>query len=561
MIGKFFVLRLSPGIIFGLQLVSLHAQAAWKPLPPLNIPLEATGTFCEIRSNHFHSGIDYRTQQKEGLPVFAIEEGVLSRIYIQPGGYGKMLAIAHPNGYTSVYAHLRDFLPEWERLADSFRIAEKQNRLDVQIIHLKIPVKKGQRIGYSGNTGSSTGPHLHFEIRETSTQLALDPFDFGLSPPDNQVPVFEQFGYYQAQRDKAGGVQIGPLQSLAPGNFPTVLISDTGLVGFAAIVFDRQKAGGFKNGLRKLELWEDNNLIFRMELDQLDFRETRYINAHIDYPASLSGKKWRRFFRLPNDLLSNYEIKNQLNGLLNIRHEQTRILRLIAFDQAGYQASIRFTLKGLGGPVKLLEEPNVFAGKRDSIFSCGASLVLSEKSLYQNEFFPVRCTGERGPAGFPTYLLGSSFVPVHDYVFVYLPIPEGAASLANYLCAAVKYKGKYTYCDSQRAGGFIQSRTNDLGEYTLLIDSLPPVLSVSTFTGQYTAGQKLMFKLIDDFSGVGNWEVRVHGKFIPADLSLSGALTFRLPDLPEGKYSLCVMASDRRGNSMSWERNILLLPR
>jgi hypothetical protein len=535
-----------------------YSQKAWTPHPPLNIPLEATGTFCEIRSNHFHSGIDYRTQQKEGLPVFAIEEGVLSRIYIQPGGYGKMLAIEHPNGYTSLYAHLRDFSPEYERIADSLRIELKQNKIDVSVQHLNIKIQRGQRIGYSGNTGSSTGPHLHFEIRETSTQHALDPFDFGLSPPDNQAPVFEQFGYYSAFKSKSGGLRIGNLQSLPPGNFPTTLLVDTGLIGFAAIVFDRQKTGGFKNGLRKLELWEESSLIFRVEFDRLDFSQTRYINAHIDYPASLSGKKWRRYFKLPNDLLANYKVGNQLMGFIHLKDGESRVLRLMAFDQAGQQASIRVTVKGSAGPVKGLAGPNVLAGKSDSLISCGASIVLTAKSLYQDEYFSKECLSENGPGGFPVYTLGSPLVPVHDYVNVYLPVPAGVSELKNYLCVAVNYKGKFVYCDSEANENYIKARSNDLGKFTLIIDSLAPVLSFSSFTGVYRPSQKIRMNLKDDFSGIKSWEVRVNGQFIPADLSLSGELVFAVPRLNYGSYALCIMATDKRGNAMSWERSILI---
>jgi hypothetical protein len=514
----------------------------WEPIFPMHTAPEVTGSFCEIRSNHFHSGVDFRTEQREGLEVMAIDSGYISRIYIQPGGYGNMLMVRHSNGLSSLYGHLQDFTPEIRQYADSLRVVQRKNTLDTMFTHTRFPVKKGQVIAKSGNTGSSTGPHLHFEIRESATQVALDPFRFGIGPSDKEVPLFEKLGIYSIQGtpDLYRALELDVLPGAmmhSQGNritsYPETLLVVPGWYGLAAMVFDRQKASGFKNGPNRLEMWVEDKNVFSMDFTRLDFNETRYINAHVDYPASLQGAKWRRFFRLPNDRLSNY-VGMVNNGLIKVESDKSIRISLIAKDYAGNESKLNLVLYGKGSSGTVFTgDWNVLPGKSDSILGCGAALVYGKASFYQPEWLEVKCADYRGPGGNPVYSVGSSRIPVHDEVSVYLPVPQIFPEHISKWVGAVKYKGRFVPCKSVPSGNFIKLNGNDLGDFTLILDTIAPQV-MGTFIPKegWVAGKAYSLQLKDDFSGITQWEVWFGDEFVPADLSNSGLLRFRVP----GKY-------------------------
>jgi murein DD-endopeptidase MepM/ murein hydrolase activator NlpD len=173
-----------PYILLLLISASLYGQRSL-PLDyfrsPLDIPLSVTGSFGEIRPNHFHSGADFKVQGKEGLPVFAVADGWVSRIKISPVGFGNALYIDHPNGFTSVYGHLFGYNDTISTYAHKMQYVRKSFEVDLFPItnHDTLWIKKGDLIGFAGNSGSSFGAHLHFELRNTASERIINPLLFG----------------------------------------------------------------------------------------------------------------------------------------------------------------------------------------------------------------------------------------------------------------------------------------------------------------------------------------------------------------------------------------------
>ena len=224
---------------------------------PLDIPLILSGTFGELRSNHFHAGIDIKTQQRQGLPVYAVEDGTVSRIKISHWGYGKALYIAHPNGYTSVYAHLQKFGPEIEAYVKKLQYEKQRYEVEVFPQYGELTVSKGDTVAYSGNTGGSSGPHLHFEIRNSMDEKPTNPLLYGFSVRDATNPnITGLFAYPLSDSAQVNQSQKRieiPFSRQADGTYLAEPVTASGLIGFGIETYDRQDLAANKNGVYRVE--------------------------------------------------------------------------------------------------------------------------------------------------------------------------------------------------------------------------------------------------------------------------------------------------------------------
>jgi len=282
---------------------------------PLGIPLVLASNFGELRPNHFHMGLDFKTNSKIGYKLYSIEEGYVSRIKVSPYGYGNVIYIDHPNGITSVYGHCSEFKGEIDSIVRAKQ--EKEQDFAVEVFPGKgvIKVTKGQVIGLSGNSGGSTGPHLHFEVRDTETEHALNPLIFGFDLADSKPPTIRGVKVYGLTKDgyrypnKATskivvkgkyGYYIGNNEVNIPANYCT----ETGGIGIALDVIDKLDGAGNNCGLYGSYLIVNNDTVFGQKTDRVPFESTRYVNSHKDYEAYQTlSKKYHKCFRTrENDL-------------------------------------------------------------------------------------------------------------------------------------------------------------------------------------------------------------------------------------------------------------------
>ena len=259
---------------------------------PLGIPLQLSAIFGDIRPNHFHMGLDFKTNQKEGIPVHSISDGFISRIKISPVGYGKVLYIDHPNGITSVYAHCAAFSKEITSFLEPFQVEAFSNNIDIKLKKDEFPVMKGQLIALSGNSGSSTGPHLHFEIRDTKTEHGLNPLLYGFSIADNSAPAIQAIKLYAVDekgyqipgrslifnvRKAAGGYSIPENKITIPKDF----VPNYGQLAFAVSGSDQiGSAGTF--GLFENICLVNKDTLFHSIYNRISFDDSRYVNSHQD---------------------------------------------------------------------------------------------------------------------------------------------------------------------------------------------------------------------------------------------------------------------------------------
>jgi murein DD-endopeptidase MepM/ murein hydrolase activator NlpD len=329
---------------------------------PLDIvPPALAGSFGELRANHFHSGIDFRTNQRQGYPVYAIADGYISRLRVQNSGFGLALYINHPNGYTSVYGHLHRFSPKIAQQVKSIQYQKKSYEIDEFPNSMLIPVHKGEVIAYSGNTGSSGGPHLHFEIRDTKTEATINPQLFGIEIPDNIPPVI--YSMYAYRLNKKPFNEFTPKQYYqvlgSSGNYRLSGISTINLngeIGFGIVATDRHNGASGLNGVYSIELELDGRLVFVSSLEKFEFENSKGINSHIDYPTYLNTKRSiQKSFVDPGNPLKIYSnLVN--NGRIEFTDGKLHQLKYTITDSRGNKSTLAFQVQADSKPVTMSPE-------------------------------------------------------------------------------------------------------------------------------------------------------------------------------------------------------------
>ena len=316
---------------------------------PVKIPISLSATFAELRSNAFHAGVDIRTQGVEGKEVFAVADGYVSRIGVSPYGYGKVLYITHNDGFTSVYAHMSKF----NKMITDF-VKDKQYKYEsfAQNIMLKeneFPIKRGDFLGFTGNSGSSGGPHLHYEIRYTKTQEPINPLYFGLKIKDTKKPVIKGLAIYPLENSIVNNndttIYLNVNYKEGVYSLDNSIFTVSGDIAFGINVYDQADGANNKNGPYSIELFADNELIFNIISDKYSYNETRYINSLIDYSRYIKNKE--RFVRTEIDKYNNLGLYETRKGVVPVNQGDTINMKYVVKDYNGNKSVLNFTLIGV----------------------------------------------------------------------------------------------------------------------------------------------------------------------------------------------------------------------
>jgi murein DD-endopeptidase MepM/ murein hydrolase activator NlpD len=319
---------------------------------PLDFNLSVSGNFGEIRTDHFHSGIDIRTQGVTGKKVFAAAGGYISRIKIETGGYGKTLYVTHPNGLMTVYAHLDHFTPEIEKYVKYRQYEEKTHAINIFPLKSDFPVNAGQHIAYSGNTGYSFGPHLHFEVRNAATQNIRNAllYDFDIS--DEVPPKMFSVCLYPAgdnswvnnSQDKLIIPLSGENGNYRIRNEQSLFVS--GKIGFGIEAYDYLDGTASRCGIYIIELYVDSSMVFSCRMDEFSFNESRYINSFVDYgEKQRTGRNIQKAFIDPNNRLSVYD-HHLNNGLVVFSDDKSHLISFVLKDAYFNTSRLDFTVTG-----------------------------------------------------------------------------------------------------------------------------------------------------------------------------------------------------------------------
>ncbi len=535
---------------------------------PLDIPLILSGTFGELRGNHFHSGIDIKTQGAVGQKVHAAADGYVSRINISPFGYGNAIYITHPNGYVSVYAHLQGFNDSIASIIKWVQYKRKSFAIEYFPDKTNIKVKKGDIIGFSGNSGSSGGPHLHFEIRKERNAHPINPFLFGIKVEDHQYPqisrlaIYDYITSYYQQIKEYKLKQTTRKAKLATDD--TIEVGQKFYVGVQSI--DKQDGAINKNGLYKLEYYIDSTLFFTFMVNELSFAEKRYINSYIDYKSYKKNKiKYQRSFVQPNNKLLNISnVKN--HGLIELKDDKVHKVKVIASDYAGQKTILVFNVKRRKQGLKYKEiEGTLFKWDNNNIYKYkdkSMSFSIPKGALYDNIRFYASKTKNSYTSYSDLYRIYDTGVPLHKYCNITIKADSSLTpSLQAKACIlSLTNKGGFYYEGGTYKDGFVSTRTRSFGNYLIGVDTIAPIIkNQNVYNGKNITKQKsINFKVTDDLSGIKKYTASLDGKWILLAYDPKKRNMYYLIDdhFPKGKHLFKITVTDAKGNRSSVKMNL-----
>ena len=504
-------------IIFSIIPWLIHAQTKYPTnyfSNPLEIPLILNGNFGESRSNHFHSGIDIKTQLKEGLKVFSVAKGNISRIKIAHGGFGKAIYVSHPNGYTTVYAHLKKFNNSIEEFVKKIQYKKQSYEVDLYLNTSDLKVFNNEVIGFSGNTGSSSGPHLHFETRKTVNQKALNPLLFGIEIKDTRRPVVNSL--YMYKKLKSGSISLPykvVLNKINDSTFATKKIKVNGLVSFGLSGFDRQDLAKNKNGIYEISTFLNENLINSMKFDSFFFEESIKINSLIDYSFFVENRKriLKLFLEDENDL-SIYSTKNK--GFVDVKQKTELLFKIVAKDIKGNSISINVPLDYENMVKATLTNPQgvSYSKKIENIIENDFEFKNSHVNIPKNTFLKNRKIKIEHPND--TLKIINPYIPLYKNIKIKFKNPNN--NKGNYL-AVKDYNNKELFASSKlNPLNYFELKTKKFGLYFIKNDSLSPEISPLNFkNGDWVSNKKyLKFKILDKQSGIKKYKGKINGKWM-----------------------------------------------
>ena len=551
-------------LIFFLLLCScLHSQTESFPLypNPVKIPVYLSATFAEIRTNAFHAGVDIRTQGVEGKEVFAVADGYVSRIGVSPFGYGKVLYITHDDGFTSVYAHLSKFN---KKIGEFVKMKQYENKSFSQNILLEedeFPIKRGDFLGFTGNSGGSGGPHLHYEIRYTDTQEPVNPLFFGLKIKDNIKPCIKGLAIYPLENSIVNG-STSPFYTYSLDN-PSFEFG--GDIAFGINVFDQADGSNNKNGPYSIELFADEKLIFSITSYKYSYSETRYVNSLIDYSYFINNKE--RFIRTEIDEFNKLSVYDVKDGIVAVNQGDTLNMKYVVKDYNNNVSILPFTLIGVESPE--IEQNNIlpnlsyniFDGKSSDINLNGFEAHIPKNAFYRDVTLSVsKIDTIQNIFSDYAYRLGSDEIPLHKKIKIRIKVAEEFVDDTLLYVASVDKNGKLSYLGNKYNDDFIEAQTNVLGTYLIAKDDIKPAIKPLNFKsiGLITDNWSLRLEIEDKESGIDKYEMLVNGEWVLAEYDAKNKLLIYQIDnhIKKGHNTLEVIVTDMLGNKCVYSTNL-----
>ena len=480
---------------------------------PIEIPLALSGNFAELRGGHFHAGVDIKTKGRQGLKVNAVEKGSIRRIRVSTTGYGKSLYLEHNNGLTTVYAHLQKFAPKIESFIKSIQYEKQTFEVQKFLRKGELTVTQGELIGYSGNTGGSFGPHLHFEVRDSDTQLPLNPLRMGLPVKDTQRPQLRQLYLFD---EKETLYHMVPLQKMSDSVYRTDLIQTQGKIGFGLGMFDRQDFSYNRNGIYKVELILNGRTVYSYQLDQIDFKDQKFIPLFIDYPLLKTNK--RRIYKLFTPKHSELSFLSDVpsDGVVTIQEGKSYQLKIVIADFQGNRSYLETYIDGKQslhsiGPYKVDANTHSLLPERDYLIDFGKKGVYFSKESFFNPA-AIRC--EPSPSGLDIEL---PLVPVRKDFEVFFTPPSGdSLKIAQTAIIRTNEKGEISFLNTQKNKERWEAKTKEGGRFHLGRDRIDPLVEPVNFKeGQWLSRFRYLKIRIDDSdSGIQSYRGTLNGHWI-----------------------------------------------
>lgn len=502
---------------------------------PLNVPLSISGNYGDVRASSFHFGIDYTTNGSRGLPVFAIDSGYVSRLKVEAGGYGKAIYITHASGITSVYAHLDSFSPAITRFVREKQYQMQSFAQDIMLEQEQFRVKKGEIIGYSGNSGQSTGPHLHFELRKTENQNTIQPYIFSFHPRDTIPPFIDKVllypRFYYLSKDPIPAISVSSGKNMKISSYKSTFksreyklldsiwrVPKEFYIGILA--YDKLEDNARQLSFYSSRVWLDTTLIFELVLDELPFSEMGWVNGLIDFQRKRLQKE-NIFFQFLYPGFRPMPVKKAVNnGLIVIKDTLVHQLTVEVADFTGNTAVMRFKVQRLNTEKNtpknsaIGSQTIIPAGVTRKIQLSRANVIFFPNSLYTNSKIKVRSV-RRSSLYIGYYIeVGHEAIPLKSPItleFNLAPIPHQYWPKLR----IVKLMGNgMESIGGEVDGTTLKAKTKVLGNFSLALDTIPPTIEFLNVKENATASKFIQARVRDNLAGIRSWAGYIDGQWV-----------------------------------------------
>lgn len=534
---------------------------------PLNLPVSMSGDFGEIRPNHFHSGIDLRTDGKTGEAVYAPADGYVSRVNISPWGGGKVLYITHPNGYRTAYMHLDEFCGAIGKFVHDYQYEHQVYAFDIDLPVDSFKVKKGELVARSGNTGGSMGPHLHYDIRYASNDQPINPLYFGIKYSDPIAPTIVNIKLYPSDRRttlEGTNRELWLTERVTKGKKAVNVRRDTVVVAgsfYAGIyTYDQMEAGSSKNGVESIDLYIDGKIFWHYSVPTFLFEETRAINAIIDYPQYRKNREYYIVTRFLRGNRNNWSYATNGNGHIRFDDDELHRLEYQVSDLKGNITKRAFFVRSK--PSALLPDTDMthieMAGdpityfKRFAKSYDGFRVEIEPYTVYESDYLTHHSSNDGGRLS-QRHTIGLKLYPLppHHPIRITMPVPPTAPAHLQSKLLIVCINGKdCSACVTQREGNNLTATCRSFGGFAVRLDTVPPTIKPTGFAdGKTITASTFSVKIGDNLSGVDKYACYINGAWQLAEYDgKSASLIVKSELLKKGSNEVVFRVSDQVGN-------------
>jgi hypothetical protein len=528
---------------------------------PLSIPMKLAGNFGELRPNHYHMGFDIKTNARENLPVYSAADGYIGRIKIEPYGFGRAIYVVHPNGFTTVYAHLNAFNPTLEKWVKDQQYQQQSWKVFLELTPDLFPVKKGDFLAYSGNTGGSQAPHVHFEVRRTNGDVNVNPFLFGFPVADNVPPVLQRLAVYDRTRSVyEQSPRVYPVRAVSGSSYlpsPSVITVASPLVSFGIGAYDTQTGSTNHNGIFESTLLVDAEPVVGFRMDNISYNDTRDLNAHIDYKTKSQGGAFlQHLSELPGYMNGIYK-RNKGNGVVDVSDGEVHEISIVVKDASGntstlkYKVQYKFNEHDQELPVTSAKKfyPQMMEGYESE--EC--EFYIGERCLYDSVHIRYnKAANTNAQVVSSIHTIGAAYIPLRDSMLVRIqPVrsltdAEKSRTIMQWFAGTKKEVQKV-----QWQGNWASARFRDLGNFQLVVDVEPPVVTPVGFAdgSNVSKASRIVFTVADNFDRIKNVRTELDGKWLRFTNDKGRTFIYHFDEkCMSGQHQLKIRAEDEAGN-------------
>jgi hypothetical protein len=544
---------------------SLYAQSEYPQdyfRNPLDITLVLSGTFGELRSSHFHAGLDIKTQGKEGLKIYTAAEGYVSRIKISHFGYGKALYITHPNGYTTVYGHIQKFSKRLESYIKTCQYDKESYEVEVFPSSEELLIDGNEVIAYSGNTGGSGGPHLHYEIRDNQ-ERPINPLLFGVEVKDSKAPFVS--GIYAYPKDENaiinGKNERIPLRLIPKksGDYEVEKISAYGAIGFGVTAYDKQDLAPNKNGVNNIQTFFNGSKSLEIDFRRFSFDESKHIKRLVDYEYFKTERsRIQKLFIQKNNPLSLY--KDAYNdGYIRIQDSTSSVYKIRIRDYKQNETWISIPINGSyetkakKAIADVSQKSLVYSDQPTELEADNIKVNFYKNTLYDDTFIDFKVKSD-------TLFLHEDTIPLQKNFYINYDLSNYKTEHQDkiFIARLYGYYKRPSYVHTKRKGNILSAGSKTFGTYTLAMDTVAPTIKPVNFQDKkWLSKYRYLTVTIDDkLSGISKYRATVNGKWILMEYDYkTKTLTHDFNDniVKDTKNELKIIVTDNIGNSSTFE--------